>query len=102
MSETQMNLPYDANDLQFFAKMKEAKKERFVALCNQWGSARELCDDLAKLPHIVCERKVAGWRNREFKRVPYNDVLAVKLAAEKRLLSEANRWAKSLKEAAEL
>ena len=99
MSET-MTLPYDAKDSHFFAKMMNAKRERFVKLCLQWDSARDLADDLSSIGYSkASERTCSNWRSRSFKQVPYNAVQAVKLAAEVKRLNEAKAWAQSLEDA---
>ena len=98
MSET-MPLPYDAKDSQFFAKMMNVKKERFVKLCLKWDSASDLADDLYSIGYKASERTCSNWRSRSFKKVPYNAVQAVKLAAEIKSLNQAKAWAQSLTDA---
>lgn len=102
MSDT-MTLPYDAEVPQFFAKMMNAKREKFIKLCQKWDSARELADDLSTIGYEqASERTCTNWRNRAFKKVPYNAVQAVKLAAEMRKQKQSREWSKSLEEAASL
>lgn len=100
MSQT-MTLPYDADVPQYFAKMRNAKRERFVALVNRWDSARELADALYSIGYTkASERTCTNWRNRTFKRVSYEAVLAVKLATERRQVALAKQYAKDVRDAA--
>jgi hypothetical protein len=99
MGTNQMTLPYNADDPQFFAKILQSKKERFVQLCVKWDSAEDLASDLAEIGYEVSPRTVTNWRNRSFKRVPYAAVQAVKYAIEIKRQRQAEMWAASLKEA---
>ena len=91
-----------ANLSQYFAKLMDTKKERFVRLCNKWTSARALADDLATLGYPVGGRTCTSWRSRSFEKLPYGAVQAVKLAAERKKLEQSKAWSRSLQEAAEL
>ena len=98
-----MTLPYDAEPSQFFAKMMSVKRERFVRLCLQWDSARELADDLMSIGYSqASERTCSNWRGRNFKKVPYNAVQAVKLSAEIKKHKQLKSWEASLIEASAL
>lgn len=95
MMESNLTLPFSAELPQFFAKMREHKRENFVKLVNTWDSARELADDLYDIGYVkASERTIINWRNRTYKHVSYEAVLAVKLAHERRLLDRDIKDAK--------
>lgn len=102
MRAEQMTLPTTSNPSQFFANMMNSKNERFTRLCLKWGSAKELADDLATIEYDVSERTVSNWRSRNFKRVPYNAVQAVKYLTEKKKLQASQQWSEALREAQSL
>jgi AAA15 family ATPase/GTPase len=97
-----MTLPFMTEKPSNLTEKLSSSNERFAKLCNKFDSARHLADELALAGYEISESKATRWRNRQFKRVYYCDVQAVKYAFQKMKLKQSHEWAEALREAQEL
>ncbi len=94
-------MDFIAEGSQFLAEMI-SKKERFVKVCLEFDSARQLADELTAIGCETSERTASNWRSRNFKKLPYDGVKGVQYIVEKKKLEASLKWSEAIKKAQSL